>query len=251
MLGIKERSLNAALEYTGLQKIGLPKKWTEASGDIWMKAIVLVRKRNGDHSYMLAERNTRKGALNYTKDFGRLSPLASLVSIHPFLYFDQGRFMPNGEREEIIEQLEREGMERERLEGMDGHELRSLAIAIGMRRQQNNLEKDIKENKETEETVEAKYTSDTQDIIDTMDEHGNFNRDDERIDGLPDEYREKIETEARKRASGLFGKDGFAADTNGQKLAFSDIKIIPQELRKTETTHAKRTTKSFKTFRRQ
>lgn len=91
MIGIKERSLDAALEAAGLCRIGLPKQWRDESDGFWIKAVVLVKKRNGDRSYMLAERGADR-IIHYKQDFGRMSPFIGLLSIHPYKYLDEGRF---------------------------------------------------------------------------------------------------------------------------------------------------------------
>lgn len=94
MDGIKDRSLREALCDLGLQKIGLPKVWRSESDGFWLRAVVLVRKRNGDMSYMSAERR-HDLLIRYKKDYGRMSPIVGLVLVHPYLYFDRERFMPD------------------------------------------------------------------------------------------------------------------------------------------------------------
>lgn len=102
MIEIKERSLNAALEATGLTRSGLPKCWIDESQGDWLKAIVLVKKRNGDKSYMLAERS-RGGVIRYTRDFGRVSPFCGLLSIHPYEYTDESIDIEEPQKIEIPE----------------------------------------------------------------------------------------------------------------------------------------------------
>ncbi len=89
-MDIKEQSLKSALEATACRE--LPKAYKEGMG-FWIKAIVLVRKRNLTQSYALAERRA-DGVIRYTKDFGMMSQIAGIVSIHPYIYFDEKRFMP-------------------------------------------------------------------------------------------------------------------------------------------------------------
>lgn len=93
MIGIQEKSLNAALEAASLQQTGLPKIWRGESDGFWVEAVVLVRKRNGDKSYMLARRGADR-LIRYARDCGRMSPVVSLVSIFPYKYLDTRRFDP-------------------------------------------------------------------------------------------------------------------------------------------------------------
>lgn len=88
-MDIKEQSLKSALEATACRE--LPKAYKEGMG-FWIKAIVLVRKRNLTQSYALAERRA-DGVIRYTKDFGLMSQIVGIVSIHPYIYFDEKRFM--------------------------------------------------------------------------------------------------------------------------------------------------------------
>ena len=88
-MDIKEQSLKLALEATACRE--LPKVYKDGSG-FWIKAIVLVRKRNQTQSYALAERRA-DGVIRYVKDFGLMSQIEGLVSVHPYVNFDEERFM--------------------------------------------------------------------------------------------------------------------------------------------------------------
>lgn len=90
MIDFKEQTLREALRETSLRE--LPKRYDDSSGDIWIKAIVLVRKRNCTQSYALARRRG-DGLISYVRDYGQMSPIAGLVSIHPYMYLDKERFL--------------------------------------------------------------------------------------------------------------------------------------------------------------
>ena len=75
-MDIKEQSLRLALSAAACRE--LPKAYRDGSG-FWIKAIVLVRKRNMTQSYALAERGA-DGVIRYVKDFGLMSQIEGLVS---------------------------------------------------------------------------------------------------------------------------------------------------------------------------
>ena len=72
----------------------LPKKFSKDSGMFWLKAIVLVKRMNGIESYVLAEQRS-DGYISYVHDFGPLSPIVSLISVHPYMYLEE-RFINLG-----------------------------------------------------------------------------------------------------------------------------------------------------------
>lgn len=90
-MNIKEESLSKALSFVGIPE--LPKAYREGSGDVWLEALVLVRKMNTTQSYCIAERSS-EGKITYKKDFGTMSPILGLVSIHPYKILDIERFIP-------------------------------------------------------------------------------------------------------------------------------------------------------------
>ena len=71
----------------------LPKQYREDSGEYWLEAIVLVRKLNMSQSYAVAKRDA-DGKISYTADFGDISPISGLISIHPYMYLNKERYMP-------------------------------------------------------------------------------------------------------------------------------------------------------------
>lgn len=91
MANIKEESLSKALSAKRIPD--LPKQYREDSGEYWLEAIVLVRKLNMSQSYAVAKRDA-DGKISYTADFGDISPISGLISIHPYMYLDKERYMP-------------------------------------------------------------------------------------------------------------------------------------------------------------
>lgn len=90
MIDFKEQTLRQALKDTACRE--LPKRYDESSGEIWIKAIVLVKKRNCTVSYALAARRG-DGLISYVRDYGQMSPICGLISIHPYMYLDKERFL--------------------------------------------------------------------------------------------------------------------------------------------------------------
>ena len=95
---LKEQSLSKALSSKGLAE--LPKQYRDGSDEYWLEAIVIVRKQNLTQSYCLAKRDA-DGKISYIDDFGMMSPISGLISIHPYLYLDRSTYMPY----ENIEQM--------------------------------------------------------------------------------------------------------------------------------------------------
>ena len=91
MVNIKEESLSKALSAKRIPD--LPKQYREDSGEYWLEAIVLVRKLNMSQSYAVAKRDA-DGKISYTADFGDISPISGLISIHPYMYLNKERYMP-------------------------------------------------------------------------------------------------------------------------------------------------------------
>lgn len=90
MTDIKEISLREALSSSGCHE--LPSRYVDGDGSgFWFKAIGLVRKRNGSVNYVLLERRG-DGAMRVVRDFGMMSPVYGIVSVHPYMFIDE-RFM--------------------------------------------------------------------------------------------------------------------------------------------------------------
>lgn len=90
-MNIKEDSLKRALTAKRLSE--LPKQFREDNGEYWLEAIILTRKRDGSQSYVAGKRKA-DGKIIYTADYGTMSPIAALISVHPYLYLDKKRYMP-------------------------------------------------------------------------------------------------------------------------------------------------------------
>lgn len=95
---LKEQSLSKALSAKGLTE--LPKQYRDDCGEFWLEAVVLVRKQNLTQSYCLAKRDA-DGKISYVADYGMMSPISGLISIHPYMYLDKETYMPY----ENIEQM--------------------------------------------------------------------------------------------------------------------------------------------------
>ena len=91
MANIKEESLSKALSAKRIPD--LPKQYREDSGEYWLEAIVLVRKLNMSQSYAVAKRDA-DGKISFIADFGDISPISGLISIHPYMYLNKERYMP-------------------------------------------------------------------------------------------------------------------------------------------------------------
>lgn len=141
-MDIKEQSLKLALEATACRE--LPKAYKDGAG-FWIKAIVLVRKRNQTQSYALAERRA-DGVIRYVKDFGLMSQIEGLVSVHPYVYFDEERFMcpyksVEAQRRSLLSFF---GTEREQeIMEADSDKLKLLSREMGIKVQLENRPQDI------------------------------------------------------------------------------------------------------------
>lgn len=91
MANTKEISLSKALTAKSLPD--LPKQYRDDCGEYWLEAVVLVRKQNLSQSYAVAKRDA-DGKITYIQDFGEMSPISGLISIHPYMYLDKERYMP-------------------------------------------------------------------------------------------------------------------------------------------------------------
>lgn len=90
-MNIKEESLKKALETCRLSE--LPKQFREESGEYWLEAVILTRKRDGSQSYVAGKRGV-DGKIIYKADFGNMSQIAGLISVHPYVYLDKEKYMP-------------------------------------------------------------------------------------------------------------------------------------------------------------
>lgn len=96
MEDIKNISLSRCLMHANLKE--LPK---QRKDDVhWLEAVALVKKLDYTLSYALIRRGA-DGRIVYTHDFGHISPIISLVSIHPYIILDKKRYLPCESIEEM------------------------------------------------------------------------------------------------------------------------------------------------------
>lgn len=88
LIGNYDGGLAEALSELRLRS--LPPQYKDGDG-FWLRALVLVSKRNLTEGWCVAERNAH-GIIRYTKDYGMPSPKIGVVSVHPFEYLDEIRF---------------------------------------------------------------------------------------------------------------------------------------------------------------
>lgn len=139
MDGIKEKSLRAALDGASLG--ALPPPW---QGDgFWVRAIVLVRKRNFTESYAMAVR-TGDGAIRIMRDYGLPSQIFALLGIYPYEYLDERAYMcfPDLAGECVL-LCSYFGMPPDVFRGMDKDELAAWARRRAVELQTRNLGADM------------------------------------------------------------------------------------------------------------
>lgn len=140
MEDIKDKSLRLALEGSGCTE--LPKSRNNDDDGFWIKAIVLVRKSNFTTSYAMAERRG-DGCINYTRDFGDMSPIMGLISVHPYLYLDE-RLIPSSESSNYHSIISRElGINNvDEVRGYSSSRLVSCAREVAIKRQREKIAAD-------------------------------------------------------------------------------------------------------------
>lgn len=150
-MNTKEQSLKDALIYTQLDE--LPKQFRESTGKYWIKALVLVKKLDTTLSYADAVRDA-DGKVRYVKDFGTMSPIVGLVSIHPYETLDSAdlisSFTYEQKKREIIRVLGDDM--KDVVENMDSATLNSTIAEIEIEKHKRsskaaeNIENAISEN---------------------------------------------------------------------------------------------------------
>lgn len=117
MANIKDLSLSKALSALSLPE--LPKQYRDDCGEYWLEAIVLVRKQNLSNSYAVAKRGA-DGKIIYKADFGDISPISGLISIHPYMYLNKSVYMPfeniNQMRQALVQYI---GADEEAVEAVE------------------------------------------------------------------------------------------------------------------------------------
>ena len=110
MENIKEESLINALSYCDLRD--LPKEWDKEN--VYLMCLALVSKADGTSSYVAMKKDIN-GEDKIMKDFGHISAIRNIESIHPYMYLD-ARFVPSfntNAKAERIEWLQKMGCEDE------------------------------------------------------------------------------------------------------------------------------------------
>lgn len=83
---LEKETLSEALTFARVRE--LPKKYNPELGLTWILAVALIKKRNLMSAYAIVEQRA-DGLILYKKTFGRISPIDSLISIHPYMYVDE------------------------------------------------------------------------------------------------------------------------------------------------------------------
>lgn len=133
---IKEKSLREALEAARCPQ--LPRQMTSDDKRFWTEAIVLVRKRNLSLSYCIAS-HRGDGSIVYIADFGMMSPIVGIQSIHPYLYLDE-RCIPKGNnvRNTLVGFFGEE--HRERITNATDEEIEILSIDYAVSLQKESVD---------------------------------------------------------------------------------------------------------------
>lgn len=149
----KTESLKKCLECTN--SFELPKEYDEKDGNYWLKAIVLVRKRNMTENYSIAERDT-KGKPKVVRDFGVVSPLASIEKIYPYVILDKSLVPKFNDKEELKNYLVGNYGEsyRDRINNSSNEQLKQLLFCVVKENQ--NLIDDKKKDAEKQELLDKK-----------------------------------------------------------------------------------------------
>lgn len=104
MENIKEKSLIDALAFCDLRD--LPKEWDKEN--VYLLSVALVSKADGSKSYVAMKKDIN-GKNKVVKDFGHISAIREVESIHPYMYLD-ARFLPifnTNAKAERVEWLEK------------------------------------------------------------------------------------------------------------------------------------------------
>lgn len=152
----KERSLCEALHYASMQTIGLPKRYTSSDKRIWVRAIVLVRKRTMAEVYCIYQRSG-DGYMSLIRDCSDVAgEIIDILSIHPYIYLDEARFLPNvgySRKRYLlsIELRESDGsLDTSFINDLSNTEVDIALINEGIRRQLLNSEVDMANNANNE-----------------------------------------------------------------------------------------------------
>ena len=101
------KDLMEVLQYCKLST--LPKK--DNGEYVWLKAVARIRKRDGSRAFAILAKD-EEGNPKVVKDFGSISPIASIDDVYPYLIMDS-KMLPEfttKTREERIKWLNRNGV---------------------------------------------------------------------------------------------------------------------------------------------
>ena len=115
MIGIKEETLQMALQKTGLRE--LPKALKPSDMQTFLSAIVLTKRINGIESYAYAE-NDGDGGINIKEDFGPCVRIQSIESIHPVKTIDRKILPDLRSDKQIVEYLCKSRYDKNEIEGL-------------------------------------------------------------------------------------------------------------------------------------
>jgi len=146
----KEESLKLALEASSLQKRGLPPQYKNETDSFWIRAIVLVRKRNLEECYCLYRQNADR-YMRLMKDCGSGTGIIERVlSIHPYTYLDIEQFMPSGCLEARKAYLKSNISSDVSVDDMTEEEVDHTLLELAIERQLKNEESDRITNQRNE-----------------------------------------------------------------------------------------------------
>ncbi len=107
---IEEDSLYEALNHLRLAE--MPDEYNPDSGNIWVKSLVRVQKRDTSISYAIAL-NDGRGGYKFIKDFGRTSQIIKVLNNYPLAFLEK-RDMPSfRKQDDFIEFLKKYGYDED------------------------------------------------------------------------------------------------------------------------------------------
>lgn len=233
----KEKSLQEALRYTSMQTIGLPNRYVSTDNRIWIRAIVLVRKRTMAEVYCVYQRSG-DGYMSLIRDCSdEAGEIIDVISIHPYIYLDEARFFPNigYSRKRYLLSVELQEVDASRdlsfINELTNAEVDIALINEGIRRQLLNSEIDMVNNANNEGvdiygtateiemkrkfesevsrmrkagyTIESikKFTEEYEKELSSLRNHGNSLICDDSYKSLVDEVREEMEAKEEAAAA--------------------------------------------------
>lgn len=107
---IEEDSLFDALNHLRLTE--MPDEYNPDSGNIWVKSLVRVQKRDTSISYAIAL-NDGRGGYKFIKDFGKTSQIIKVLNNYPLAFLEK-RDMPSfRKQDDFIEFLKKYGYDED------------------------------------------------------------------------------------------------------------------------------------------